>query len=443
MKKYIPIEDEIFMMSTDTELTDDLLKEYIQKHQALCTARYQLLKDAYNTKYPIFEMDKKENGKPDNRIAVNFAKYMVDTMNGFFIGNPIKVTSADVQLAEYIELLDRYNDQDDNNAELSRITSIYGKGYEYYFVDESKQLGITYLNPMEGFMIYDDTVLQRPLYFVTYGASSNEIAGSVHTKTYTLPFVQSGADTVWSDPILHGFQDVPFSEYLENEERSAIFESVITLINSYNKAISEKANDVDYFADAYMKLLGAELDGDTLKHIRDNRIINLSGDDAEKLVVEFMDKPNADTTQENLISRLERLIYQISMVANINDENFGSSTGIALKYKLQSMSNLAKTKERKFTSGMVRRYKVIASNLLSNMKENSWMDLEFRFTPNFPANLLEESEIAGNLAGITSSETQLKVISAVGNVREEIERIKSENDTVGYDTDYPTNRLGE
>lgn len=131
------------------------------------------------------------------------------------------------------------------------------------------------------------------------------------------------------------------------------------------------------------------------------------------------------------------------MVANINDENFGSSTGIALKYKLQSMSNLAKTKERKFTSGLVRRYKVIASNPLSNMKEDSWLDLDFRFTPNFPANLLEESEIAGNLAGITSSETQLKVISAVGNVKEEIERIKSESDTVGYDTDYPTNRLGE
>ncbi len=443
MDNYIPVDDELFLMPADEDLTDEVLKGFIEQHQSLCTHRYQLLKNAYSTKYPIFEMKKKENGKPDNRIAVNFAKYMVDTMNGFFIGNPIKVTSVDEQLADYIELLDRYNDQDDNNAELSRITSIYGKGYEYYFIDESKQVGITYLAPTEGFMIYDDTVLQRPLYFITYGVSSNEIVGSVHTKNYTLPFVQSGAGTVWNDPILHGFQDVPFSEYLENEERSAIFESVITLINSYNKAISEKANDVDYFADAYLKLLGADIEQETLKNIRDNRIINLCGDNAEKLVVEFMDKPNADTTQENLINRLERLIYQISMVANINDENFGSSTGIALKYKLQSMSNLAKTKERKFTSGMVRRYKVIASNPLSNMKEDSWLDLEFKFTPNFPANLLEESEIAGNLAGITSSETQLKVISAVGNVKEEIERMKSENDVVGYDTDYPTNRLGE
>ena len=31
----------------------------------------------------------------------------------------------------------------------------------------------------------------------------------------------------------------------------------LTMINAYNKALSEKANDVDYFADAYLKVLGA------------------------------------------------------------------------------------------------------------------------------------------------------------------------------------------
>ena len=72
----------------------------------------------------------------------------------------------------------------------------------------------------------------------------------------------------------------------------------------------------------------------------------------------FSRRPNGDTTQENLINRLEKLIFQICMVANISDENFGASSGIALKYKLQAMSNLAKTKERKFTSGMNREVQV-------------------------------------------------------------------------------------
>lgn len=126
----------------------------------------------------------------------------------------------------------------------------------------------------------------------------------------------------------HFFGDVPLIEYVENNERQSAFENVETLINAYNKAISEKANDVDYFADAYLAILGAELDEETIKQIRDNRVINLKSGDGQKIVLEFLDKPNADTTQENLIERLERLIFQISMVANISDEKFGTSSGL-------------------------------------------------------------------------------------------------------------------
>lgn len=199
----------------------------------------------------------------------------------------------------------------------------------------------------------------------------------------------------------------------------------MTMIDAYNKAISEKANDVDYFADAYLKVLGAVLNEDEIKHIRDDRVINFDGD-AEKLIVEFLQKPNGDTTQENLIDRLEKLIFQISMVANISDENFGTSSGIALKYKLWAMSSLAKTKERKFTSGMNRRYKLIFSNPVSGMKKNDWVKLQYHFTQNFPANVLEEAQTAAQLDGVVSKETQLKTLSIVDNVQDEIEKIEQE-----------------
>ena len=198
-------------------------------------------------------------------------------------------------------------------------------------------------------------------------------------------------------------------------------------MNAYNKAVSEKANDVDYFADAYMKVLGVTLDEDGIKHIRDNRIINFEGENAEKLIVEFMGKPESDTTQENLLERLERLIFQISMVANISDENFGGSTGIALKYKLQAMSNLEKTKERKFTSGMNRRYKLLFGHPSSKVPADAWVQLHYRFTPNIPANLLEEAQIAAQMEGITSHNTQLKVLSVVDDIEGELDKIEEEN----------------
>ena len=79
---------------------------------------------------------------------VNFAKYIVDTFNGFFIGVPIKVSSKKKEIDDYINMLDKYNDQDDNNAELSKICSVFGKGYELYFNDDYGNLGITYLDPI-------------------------------------------------------------------------------------------------------------------------------------------------------------------------------------------------------------------------------------------------------------------------------------------------------
>lgn len=431
----------MFRVAAGTEMTPELLAEYMTKHKTEISNRYQKLHDAYENKYEISRLEKKPDWKPDNRIPVNFAKYITDTMNGFFIGIPVKITCDDEKVSEYLEFLDQYNDQDDNNAELSKVCSIYGNGYEMYYVDEQGNIGITYLTPMDAFMIYDDSIMEHPLFFVRHYKDADNVEwGSWSDGRVVQHFVNRGTYKWIDEPRIHGFEGVPAVEYVENRERMGIFESALPMIDAYNKAISEKANDVDCFADAYLKILGAKLEEEELEQLRQRRIINFDGEDASKLIVEFLQKPNGDTTQENLINRLERLIFQISMVANISDENFGTSSGIALKYKLQAMNNLARTKERKFTSGMNRRYKLIFSNPVSGMQKDAWVGIKYQFTLNYPANILEESQVAGNLSGITSRETQLKVLSVVDNVQKEIERMEEEQDVAGYNTDYPTNR---
>lgn len=421
---------EIYRISPDEELTDAKLSRFIARHAAESMFRYKQLQDAYETDFPIFHEKPKPEWKPDNRIAVNFAKYIVDTMNGYFIGNPIKiiVDGGEETIEKYIEFLDQYNDQDDNNAELSKICSIYGKGYEMYYNDEDGNVGIIYLDPTEAFMIYDDSVLKRERYFVRlYRDEDNVLHGSVSDQEKVRWFTIKGK-IVWNEQEqLHYFNGVPATEYRENKECQGIFEPVMSIINAFNKAISEKANDVDYFADAYLKIIGTLLDEDELKHIRSDRVINFDGD-GESVIVDFLQKPNGDTTQENLLDRLQNLIFLIAMVANISDENFGTSSGIAMAYKLQGMSNLRKTKERKFTSGMNRRYKLIFSNPGNAMKKDDWVKLHYKFTPNVPANLLEESQIAKNLSGVVSQETQLGVLSVVDNPKTEIERIDKEEE---------------
>lgn len=418
----------MFRLARDTEMTLTLLSEFLTKHTHEVKNRYEPLYDAYTSDHEILHDPAKPKYKPDNRVVVNFPKYIVDTMNGFFIGNPIKIIAEDEAVADYVEYLDRYNDQDDNNAELAKICSIYGKGHEMYYTDEESELCITYLDPKEAFMIFDESIIERPLFFVRrYVDREGFEYGSISDATSVRNFKVTGGLRWLDEWQPHYFLGVPATEYVENGERQGIFEPVMSMVNAYNKAISEKANDVDYFADAYLKVLGTTVDTDDVQFIRDNRIVNFEGDGSDKIIAEFMEKPNSDTTQENLLERLERLIFQISMVANISDENFGTASGIAMKYKLQSMSNLEKTKERKFTAGMNRRYQLLFGHPASKVPADAWIQLQYKFTPNIPANLQEEAQIASQLEGITSHETQLKVISAVEDVKGELDKIEEEN----------------
>lgn len=415
------------IMDKDAVLDLETLQEKIEQHKST-HLRYNRLEAMYKGDHDIINLPAKPRYKPDNRLVVNYAKYIVDTLNGFFIGVPIKTNHDNDEINKYLEVVDKMNNQDDNNSELSKLCSIYGHAFEMIYVDEHGDIGITYIKPQEAFVIYDNSITGRPMYGVRYyDGLDGKLEGSYSDKDFIYYFEEDDEGKLREVDIKpHLFGDIPISEYVENEERIGAFEGVVTLINAYNKALSEKANDVDYFADAYLKILGAELSDEQMQALRDNRTINMSGGDVDKIIVEFMEKPNADGTQENLINRLEKLIFQISMVMDINDDNFGTQSGIALKYKLQSMENLSITKERKFTAGLNRRYKMIANTGLTPIKGDEWVGIGYQFTRNYPANLLEESEIAKNLMGVTSRETALKALSIVDDAATEVDKIDKE-----------------
>lgn len=438
------MEDMLFRMSSEADVTAEIVEKFLKKNLALTNSRYDKLGNAYKNDYEIFHLSPKPPHKPDNRIAVNFAKYITDTMNGFFMGIPVKITAEDERIQKAVDFFNAFNDVDDHNAELSKICSIYGRAYEMYFVDEDGNIGMQATAPDESFIIYDNSILNHTKAYVRYykDTDDNLIKGSVSDNSVVRYFNFDGSRVRFSvEEKIHGFDGVPAVEYIENKERMGIYESAMSQINAFNKALSEKANDVDYFADAYMKILGPRLDESEKQFIRDNRIINFEG--FENITVDFMAKPNADTTQENLINRLERLIFITSMVANVSDEQFGTASGIALKYRMLSMNNLAQMKERKFTAGFNKRYKLVFSNPILQMAKDDWLKLSYQFTRNYPVNLADEADTAGKLSGITSKRTQLSVISAVKSVDDELEQIQNEQDLSAINIEFPTERTAE
>ena len=413
----------LFTMARDEEVTSEVLDKFIRLHQQV-VGRYEYLFDMYLNRPEIFDAPPKAGFKPDNRLAVSFPKYMVDTLSGYFNGIPIKKTHESDDFLEAISSFDNNNDMEDEESELFKMACIYGHSFEYMYQDEYAETKVIYVSPKDMFIVYDDSIEQKPLFAVHYGQVDLKTTGILIEQDRMRDFAVDKGGLTFTEEKINPFNKLPVIEFMLNDERQGLFEPVISLVNSYNKVMSEKANDVDYFADAYMKILGAQLDEPSIERIKDNRIINLHGLDASKVIVEFMDKPDSDSQTEHLLDRIERLIYATSMVANISDENFGNSSGTALAYKLQAMSNLALSIQRKFQSSLNRRYELFSSlrtNVPESMKDE-WQNMEYKFTRNEPKNILEEAQTAAQLMGITSDETALSVLSVVSNVQTELER---------------------
>jgi phage portal protein, SPP1 family len=298
------------------------------------------------------------------------------------------------------------------------------------YQDEDANTRVTYNSPMNMLIVHDNSVAERPKFAVRYmideetGAGTGEVVTDKETIYFTL---DNAGDVHFNERTNHIYSHLPIIEVIENEERRGIFESVKTLLNALNKAVSEKANDVDYFADAYLKIIGMELDDEVSSSIRDNRVFNLWGESGSQLDVDFLQKPNADQTQENLIVLLRDAIFNISMVANLSDKDFGNSSGTALAYKLQAMDNLAKSKDRKMQSGFNRLYEVVLSVPTTQVPADAWSELNYKFTRNVPKNTLEEAQIVSQLNGQVSDETKLSVLSIVQDPKEELERMEEES----------------
>src|SRR5699024_5348537 len=113
----------MFRIGKDEELTKDVLLGYLQQHEEH-VKKYERLKNQYITNPPILHKDDNEPWKPDDRIPVNFGRYIVDTFNGFFNGVPMKVSHKDDDVNAFIREFWRNNNMDNTLNELAKTTSI-------------------------------------------------------------------------------------------------------------------------------------------------------------------------------------------------------------------------------------------------------------------------------------------------------------------------------
>ena len=99
----------------DEDITPEVIAKFMRIHQ-LELPRYQYLMNCYKGQMEIYDYAKKDSYKPDNRLAVNFPKYITDTFTGYFNGIPVKKSHPDDAYNQAIRAFDGLNDMEDEES---------------------------------------------------------------------------------------------------------------------------------------------------------------------------------------------------------------------------------------------------------------------------------------------------------------------------------------
>ena len=395
-----------------------------------------------------------DSTKPNNKIANSYASYITDTLVGYFMGKPVSYNADDDKVLEELNMIFEYNDEADENIELAKNASIYGVAYEMLYMSE-EEVRFKSLDPKQCIPIFDDTIDSNLLAFIRYYDNYDVVQDKTITiieliTDTTITRYQCGNnynDFTLLDSYKHYFGMVPIAIFKNNEEELGDFETVISLIDAYDKLESDSLNDFEYFVDAYLALYGFTAEPEDIQQMKENRVLLMD----EGTSAEWLTKNVSDNNIENIKNRIDADIHKFAKCPNMADKEFASNaSGVAIKFKLLGTENKVSIKERKFKRGLQQRLELLATinGVLSDGFD--WRSIDIVFSRNIPSNDTDIANMVNTLSGIVSEETLLAQLPFIENVQDEIKRLdadkeknKENNPFFQSSMDYETGAMAE
>lgn len=409
--------------------------ELVQQHNMLKPA-YDTLGKYYRGEHMILNRIFDDENKPNNKAVHNFPKLIVDNSVSYFMGKPINYLSKESKLKEEVERLSLVNNEDDENAELVKLTAIYGHAFEITWVNENGDIRYKAINPGDVLYLRSTDIEEKPLCAVHYRVIPTKLVGedkilmTVYTDTKIEEYegkgnqVNSELKLIKTTP--HFFGEVPVVEYIANEDRMGDFETIISLVDAYNLSVSDSVNDINYLNDAYLLLRNLiSTEDEDIEDMKNNRIMLTDEEGDAKWLVKQVN----DRHIENIKERLVADIHKFSMTPNLADEKFASNlSGVAISYKLIGLENKTAVRERKFSTGIMHRLRLIVNIL--NLKGNSFdvYDIKPIFTRNIPQNINELVNTVVSLQDIVPDRELLAQLPFVEDAEQAMEDLKKQRE---------------
>ena len=428
-----------FTISEGTELTPALACKYIKEHKGKTCERYNKLERYYEGKHDILNRSKRKV-LANNRLVCNHARYISDTAVGYFAGNPIKY-SSERDIEPLLDLL-KYADSDTQDIDLAQKASIYGAAYEFIYVGTDGRPRLYSPDPRQAFVIYDDTVEQKPVAGVYYyelreGFGNNPTgysvylcdSGSVRHFVTDMSFTPRGEAS--EQP--HGMGGVPLIEIYNNSTCSGDFEPVLSLIDAYNVLQSDRVNDKEQFVEAILLIKGYTL-GDSndektesYKAIRDNGLLELDADGSAEWLTRQFDENSVEVLRKSV----EQDIHKFANVPCMSDESFGgNASGVAMRYKLLGFEQITKIKERYFREGLKERLRLLCNYLaITGGGSIDSTDISIQFTRALPVNEVERAQLVSELRDVVPLNILLGQLPFVDNPEAAAEKVREQQNS--------------
>lgn len=425
----IIVEDNMYILEKGKELSATILTKILNRFNTSDRPKLQKLLDYYNGKQDILTKVATDTGKPCNKVVVNYCNSIVKNYLGYIAGKRISYDNDDFD--EVKDILN-YNDVATEDVEWLRQALIYGRAFEVNYIDEFGKQRFRLFDTRECIPIYDNTLNNDLMYVVRYYSEDLldekneryivEVYDNVFVTKYRSNSGFSSFEQI--EKYQHFFDQVPVTVFSLNHDETSIFNQVMNLQDSYNTLVSASIDDVESFADAYLVLKGCSADDEDLTRMKENRVLLLDADCS----AEYLTKSISDTQVQNLLQNINDQIHKIANSPDFNDEKFMAQSGIAMRFKLTGLENIASSIEAQMRKALVKRIELISAILKLTNEELIWRDVKIEFTRNLPQDIQESVNIVNQLRGVVSQKTLLSLLPFVKDVDAEMERVKEEKE---------------
>lgn len=382
-----------------------------------------------------------DSTKINNHLNNDFMGNIIDQVVGYMFGKNImyginQENYSDKQYKEYMSALDSFiirNNLYDLDAETGKMAAICGVAYRLCYIDKNGNERVMSVNPWEVVLLQEnDETLYGLRYYKGYNERGKETIFAEFYDERDIYYFESNNATAKTNFSLiskepHLFVGVPLIEFLNNEEKLGDFDKVKSLIDAYDRLVSDTQNELEEFRQAYMIFDGgAEITKDVILSARQSGAFSLP----EGSKAYFLTKQIDVNTLEYQKKTLETNIYKFSQSIDMSDENFsgGTQSGESRKWKLIDLENKAMTKERKFTRALNNQFMIICSSLQTKELAIDYLDVYFSFRRSLPVDLEYLAKVATELKGTVSQKTILELLPFVDDVEYELNQLEEEKE---------------